>query len=619
LTEFNGKKVLDLKNTFNTTETFKPGDIISVEIEDIWRHETPKGIYYSIHKPKIRHITEKKETTPLSELDNLVCSIGSKVVEEQEVIIERNSKLPKESVDDTEDSEGGTRSEAAKKFFEENWHNLYPKSGKGEWVYHCLGGETPIILQDKKTSEIRIEQISWLTDTKVNNYKIWNGEEFVNILGFKINQKQQVLHIETDSGYVRCSPDHRFFINNKAVFAYQLKAGDILDTVNFPQLPEVININPEWAWLLGFFAAEGYATYYASPWCKDKDYQYGWQLVNTDEKLINKAEQILNSFGVLTQRFTRYNQSHNTLYCLRIRNEESLWARMFSKWFYVKQRINKEGYKTNKFKKIPDFIFIADNKAKKAFLDGFYAGDGVKAKKGRKGYQGFSNISPLLTQGILLLEANVKYQSRHFSLCVSEPTKNRHRVYRVTYCQSFINLKKPQNSHRKAISGRIKCITQGNEETLFDIAVEGEKFMAGPGNILSHNCHWRGLSEQEAKTLDHKGLLMQGTHSVHGDLRLSNNGTLHGFTVFEGSAKDIPVKEGSKLIYMAQHKGETKFEKLEVAPKLLQPRSWLLVGRDKPYLSPPKGIGSTTNKWAKFFALDWGTYELGVIREHSRE
>jgi len=127
------------------------------------------------------------------------------------------------------------------------------------------------------------------------------------------------------------------------------------------------------------------------------------------------------------------------------------------------------------------------------------------------------------------------------------------------------------------------------------------------------------LSEQEAKTLDLRGLLMQGTHSVHGDLRLSNNGTLHGFTVFEGSAKDIPVKESSKLIYMAQHKGETKFEKLEVAPKLLQPRSWLLVGRDKPYLSPPKGVGSTTNKWAKFFALDWGTYELGVIREHSRE
>jgi len=268
LTEFNGRKVLDLKNTFNTTETFKPGDIISVEIEDIWRHETPKGIYYSIHKPKIRHITEKKKTTPLSELDNLVCSIGSKVIEEQEVVVERNSKLPKESIDDTEDSEGGTRSEAAKKFFEENWHNLYPKSGKGEWVYQL---------------------------------------------------------------------------------------------------------------------------------------------------------------------------------------------------------------------------------------------------------------------------------------------------------------------------------------------------------------HFRGLSEQEAKTLDLRGLLIQGKHSVHGDLRLSNNRTLHGFTVFEGSAKDIPVKEGSKLIYMAQHKGESKFEKLEVAVKLEQPRSWLLVGRDKPYLSPPKGVGSTTNKWAKFFALDWGTYELGCIRKHSRE
>ena len=268
LIEFKGRKVLDLKNTFNTDEKYDPGDVISVAIEDIWRHETLKGTYYSIHKPKVRHITEKKNTTSLDELDNLVTSIGYKVVEfsDKPVEIFRN-KLPEETIEDV-DEEGGTRSEAAKKYFEEYWHEMYPKSGKGEYVLHG---------------------------------------------------------------------------------------------------------------------------------------------------------------------------------------------------------------------------------------------------------------------------------------------------------------------------------------------------------------HWRGLSEKEAKTSTHRALLLQGKHSIHSDLRLSNNGDLHGFTIFEGSARDIPIKEGSKLIYMAKHKGEQKFKNLEVAPKLPQPRRWLYIGRDKPHLSPPKDIGSTTNKWAKFFALDWGAYQLGTIRKHMRE
>ena len=257
LLKFRNKYVLDLKNTFNTDEKFEPGDIISVAIEDIWRHETSEGIYYSLHKPKVRHITEKKNTSTLEELDNLVTSIGYAVIEKQ-------------AEADVDEEAPDTRSEIARKTWEKIWHTRYPKDGKGEWCYMC---------------------------------------------------------------------------------------------------------------------------------------------------------------------------------------------------------------------------------------------------------------------------------------------------------------------------------------------------------------HWRGLTKEEAESLTHRGLLVQGIHSVHGDLRLLTNPevratALTGFTVFEGDPKDIPLETGSKLIYIAIHKKEKKIEKLQGAWKLPEPLDWLYVARKKPYISAPKGPGATSKSYAKFFTLDWGTFQQGIMRQH---
>lgn len=134
-------------------------------------------------------------------------------------------------------------------------------------------------------------------------------------------------------------------------------------------------------------------------------------------------------------------------------------------------------------------------------------------------------------------------------------------------------------------------------------------------------CHWRGLTKEEAESLTHKGLLVQGIHSVHGDLRLLTNPevratALTGFTVFEGDPKDIPLETGSKLIYIAIHKKEKKIEKLQGAWKLPEPLDWLYVARKKPYISAPKGPGATSKSYAKFFTLDRGTFQQGVAKEH---
>ena len=136
---------------------------------------------------------------------------------------------------------------------------------------------------------------------------------------------------------------------------------------------------------------------------------------------------------------------------------------------------------------------------------------------------------------------------------------------------------------------------------------------SGGGKFIFH-MHWRGLTEEETK-LSHEELL-NTNNSIHGDLRCQHNeADAFGWTIFEGSAKDIPKDTGSKFIKMSK----TKQGKLEVHPKLRIPIGWLSYAIKKPGISSPGSVGATTNKWAKFFALDWGTYKIGVWREHAFE
>jgi hypothetical protein len=53
--------------------------------------------------------------------------------------------------------------------------------------------------------------------------------------------------------------------------------------------------------------------------------------------------------------------------------------------------------------------------------------------------------------------------------------------------------------------------------------------------------------------------------------------------------------------------------------KLEQPHGWLTITDDGPYISKPGGVGSTSQKFSKFFRLDSGTYELTYARLHGRE
>ncbi len=158
----------------------------------------------------------------------------------------------------------------------------------------------------------------------------------------------------------------------------------------------------------------------------------------------------------------------------------------------------------------------------------------------------------------------------------------------------------------------VEKFSEDDEETRAEVA---EKFWqehwhelyptTGEGRFIYHY-HFRGLTEEELD-LGVEQLLDKG-HSVHGDLRFEQDDGLWGFTLFLGAAED--VKKADPLV---------NHQKVRGTFKLLQPKSWLTVGLEEPYISEPGAVGATSRKYAKFFAVDYGTYQIGVWREHMIE
>jgi uracil-DNA glycosylase family 4 len=135
---------------------------------------------------------------------------------------------------------------------------------------------------------------------------------------------------------------------------------------------------------------------------------------------------------------------------------------------------------------------------------------------------------------------------------------------------------------------------------------------SGKGKF-AYQHHWRGLTEDEIGLTD-PALMRDTDHSIHGDLRMEGNDNLWGYTVFLGNAaKNRNLDNLDRLIDI-----DSK-ERLEVVPKLEQPKEWLEVGTDKPFVSEPGEVGAPANTYAKFFLKDSGTYEIGVVRQNAIE
>ena len=125
---------------------------------------------------------------------------------------------------------------------------------------------------------------------------------------------------------------------------------------------------------------------------------------------------------------------------------------------------------------------------------------------------------------------------------------------------------------------------------------------------FAYQHHWRGLVEDERNWTE--GRLLDTDNSVHGDLRMEADDHLWGLTIFLGRASDVKKAGGDRLDTLKPD------DSLQIAWKLVQPKSWLDVGKAKPLIVEPGGIAASKNLWGKFFIEDSGEYEITYAKEH---
>jgi len=133
---------------------------------------------------------------------------------------------------------------------------------------------------------------------------------------------------------------------------------------------------------------------------------------------------------------------------------------------------------------------------------------------------------------------------------------------------------------------------------------------SGTGRFVYQH-HWRGLDDPERELSDAQ--LLETDHSLHGDLRFEGaDDRLFGWSILLGETSANRSSRGDRLVA-----GDA--ENVRLVSKLPQPAAWLDVGRGEPFVVAPGGAGATANTSAKLFAIDAGTYSIGVVREHAVE
>ena len=352
--------------------------------------------------------------------------------------------------------------ESIDKFAAESWWMEHNAQRGVAWFFHCLDKETPLIIKNIKSGEISLCSISWLYGTRINDFLVWSGLKFVKINNLIKHRANNLYRYRSFGGEVVSTENHKYFLNNSIeVLGKDLKVGSKLLTGEYPSLPVNYNIDNDFAWVLGLFAAEGSA---------GENY---WSISNKNIKLLERAKTILGRFGM--ECIVANYKSNHGVYVLKVFKNMKQWAKIYENWFYNKLARNR----MRKLKKIPDFMFSASINAKKMFFNGYYLGDGVSAKIARNRYYSFTTNSPLLCQGLLMIYNQI--YGTGFTL-TNKTNVDAFMVYLKSADKS-----KPKPKEKEL--GEVSWIEKKKSYTRFvyDIAVDEQKVMAGVGIIISHN------------------------------------------------------------------------------------------------------------------------------------
>ena len=304
---------------------------------------------------------------------------------------------------------------------------------------------------------------------------VWNGEYWTKIIGgtcYK-NKKKILRLVQTREACYEATLEHVVFNEaNKEIKTQDVKKGDKLFKVKFPESKNRLNLSKRLAYFLGYLVGDGHV-----------DERGRIRLTGTNkQELVKIADLITGQFG-WTYRLKSYGPGNfdnckKDIWQLDINNDSyfGLWLR---KHIYTKHSCEK---------RIPAFILNSDSSIKKSFFDGYYLADGRSKGNERYKYKGFTTKSATLSLGLIFL---FKSFSNQTVKCKCEYRDGKRYYYVQFGTQNPTNkgkhLKKDLNEVIEVFD------TVSPDGWFFDIQTESHIFATGPNLCKIHNSPRRGF------------------------------------------------------------------------------------------------------------------------------
>jgi GDPmannose 4,6-dehydratase len=322
--------------------------------------------------------------------------------------------------------------------------------------------------------------------------EVWDGESWTEITAITATRRRatdpdhRLLSIEARGGIVEATAHHRMLDSDRDIVrAADVEPGSrVALAEQWPESQDWTVVTPEMGEFLGLMVADG---------CVPAD-EHHVDFANNDEGLRLRMTQLWSKLflGRATARTLRSGWNPSAT----VEQLQLIGAPSATAW------LREQLYTRTGLKQVPPLILNADAAARQAFLEGYYAGHGLKPGNG----DSVKTNSAVLAQGLYWL-----YTLDGRPASVYAEQRGPRTYYQLNLPSAVRVGAKGQHLWRDPAEVRkVPDAAVADDEWVFDLETESGVFCAGVGGIVVHNSPRRGLEFVTRKITWHAAAIKLG-------------------------------------------------------------------------------------------------------------
>jgi GDPmannose 4,6-dehydratase len=390
--------------------------------------------------------------------------------------------------------------------------------------HECLSAQTPLMVRRDGITSVcaPVDLVPLLRKGPSSQsfesselLELWDGDGWTAVSAITATRRRRtdpdhvLLGVEARGGIVEVTAHHHMLdADYEQITARELSEGDrVAMHESFPPSLEWTAITPELAELLGLLAADGHVGTDAGV----------ADFANNDAAMRARVAQLWSRcfMGTSTEWRGRSGwDADREVGHLRLNGARGLYG-----W------LRDQLYTRRGFKQVPPLVLNATLEVQRAFIDGFYAGDGLKRGNG----DSITTNSPVLAQGLVWL-----YGCQGRQISVYTERRGTAVYYRLNIATAVPTRKGHHLRKDPAEIRRMAPVQVPDDEWVFDVETESGHLCAGVGRMVVHNSPRRGLEFVTRKITWHAAAIK---HGLRDELALGNLDSKRDW----GYAKDYVV------------------------------------------------------------------------------